>query len=432
MQFYQSKIGLKYFFIIGVIGWGLNLVVNTMFSRMLGVEAFGDVSVALTLLTTFGTLFTLGLTDTIPSILPDIHRDNKKSQLNFFSWCNELMGITSIYTYLVCLGVLLLIYTNIIPFQQELYHIGFASLLIAPIYAFYLLINSFLSVTGKEHWSQLIQLVFFPLFLLGIFMGSLWLTNHDLQSIPWILALTAVFVLILTIGFFIYFQPSVISQIKLRQTSLEQQAWNKTTYNFIASSIYELVINNSPILLLEWLGKSESEVGVYSALLTLPSILTIIQNIVYYGVLQPKSQLLLHTNKPQLQKLIDSSNRQVYFFCVVTAVIIFGLSDYTLGLFGTEFVNYWPLLGLLLASKLIDLSNDVSWVLCSLFDEGRTYVKKLYRNLCIFNLVSYGLACYFFGLTALLLAQILYKVLLSSALIFKAKRLTQLRVWFIF
>lgn len=432
MRLYKDTPSLKIFMLIAVTGWLLNILMNALLSNALSMANFGNVIVTLTLLTTLGSLFTLGLTNFIPSILPKICKDNPQSQINFLAWCLEMISLTAVYTYASVSFALLLFYFGILPYNDDFYHISFSMLLLAPFFALFLVINTIMAVSGKTHWSELIQQVLFPLTLVSyFFVIKLFGPPNLIMIIIMIFASTLTLLFITGLVFF-HHQKPITLRLSQRQATPQKKQWSKTSLTFAITSFYSLITSNSPVFLLEWLATSENQVGAFGAIMALQGLVTLVRNIIHYGIFHFEAQNLIIKDRKKLQQRITQTNQQAYGLCFIITCAILAFGDDSLGIFGEAYKTYKPALFLLFGVNLVSLVGDSSWILCSMLESGPGFLKKLFFYQCVVGLVSNSVFCYFYGLNGLALSLLILEIITVSCMVIKAKKLSNLKVWLFF
>lgn len=328
---------------------GLAFLLNLLVARIMGVDGFGDYSMAMSLIAIFSVVSTLGLeTLAIKEVaIADGHSDEEGvSDINNSS----LFVVTLVSIFLSSVFFLMLMTLHY--FSSDV-SFGLWSILAITLIFPLATINrhiSFLQMAKQDVFSQFPLLVITPLttILLLLLSYSLW----GGMKIGWVLTFFALSNLLVVI---VYLRKAKYSWVVIRLRKVVE--WVSKAKYFFLLNVSQVVIANIGLVML-WLMGDSSDTGLFSAAVKISSIVLFL----LYStnmVLMPAIADCYHNNKRDiLQKKLINMNRLSFIAALMMFLGVVEFGRAILGLFGSQFeAAFLPLITLIAGMLFCAIAN---------------------------------------------------------------------------
>lgn len=329
--------------LVMIIGYVCSYLMNVFLARHLHAAAYGDISVVLNTIAFSVPFALLGTELSTLQFMPNyILEKNWKKFKGYWQWSNRVVC----YTFASCivLGIIIiwiawkLDQLGIKRFDE--YHPAIYSFWLIPLGAYIYLQSALLNSFRKYTTSIGILSVGFPLLVIILLTAvSVWQPTFNIYLVLGGIG-GGYFIVILLQRLAIRWVIPV--KLKNFQAEYSSKLWFDSSLAMMKGSIVYVGLVNINIIILEWLGSIERQVGEYAAIVVIVGLLSI-ANASMNVVLIPLINVF-HNKKDQFQKIINSANKiKIIPVCLVYLVILF-FGKQLLSHFGEGYVNaYIPL-----------------------------------------------------------------------------------------
>lgn len=348
-------------FVIGLAACSFKFLFNAFLAQHLSPELYGDVSVALRVVTIASAYMLVGtITSTKRFFSNYLQQQQSETAGKYISWHFRVMLISS-FLFLILLLAFCIVLLGLHLFHiHELsnYHFLVYLLWLAPIGALNLLAPSYL-VSNRNIYigaffnAMSIYLVGFLLLIPAIFLLKITFTAASL----WLLLLCVFILVVLMQSFFLLKNMKLVllkginNIFNRRDTDhVNEQTWWNASKTFTLNQVIFLMTSALDILLLEIIHSSEKIVGYYAAAITISGITFVTQGVILQFVI-PKVSSLISTasGKKTLQVLLNRAGLANIALNTILIIIIVIFSDPILKFFGPQYISVkiplWILLG---------------------------------------------------------------------------------------
>lgn len=186
----------------------------------------------------------------------------------------------------------------------------------------------------------------------------------------------------------------IIVHVKKLPTGDEKVNFNKkefvkTSLPMMVITISSFVLAFSGIFFLELFSTTDI-VGIYSICIMLSQLVSMALTVVN-TISAPKFSELFWSHKiKELKKVLHHSSKLIFWSSIVISIVLIGLSEYILALFGEEFVKGQTVLIILIAGQIINATTGSVGVFMNM-----TGNQKILRNIIVLTAIMIVVGYYF-------------------------------------
>lgn len=319
---------------------------NAFIAHHLSRAAYGDFSVGLQTFMLASALLLLGTGTAAKRFLSTFIKKHADAGVkNYVSWNLRLIWVASFFFLLllfIFLAILLLVHLFDIK-RIETYHIAIYLLFFSPVGASIVLITSYLQCNSNIYWANFLQNAARFVFLIPLLFVTIYFFNAALSTATLILIIIATFGLLLIVELAVLFlkAPTIAKHLMAsyhHRPAEVDSAWKKTSLRLITSQIIFSILTVLDLYIVEIFSRNEHSVGEYAALLVVTGVSSSISGAIC-SFLAPLIAPNIDTNKPYLQKAINSAALINASANLLVIVLIGVFLKYVLSLFGAAYYN---------------------------------------------------------------------------------------------
>lgn len=362
---------------LSLINYLLMYWANIFLARHLDVGAFGDYSVAMSIVTLLSTLATLGLEKyALRAVSLYIERKNWSYLRGFWLFSLRTIVLCSI----LLVGLLSLWLGAFSPAHKTDYHtvaIVYSGFL--PVIAIVLFLVEVITVYGVQILAFALYRFFLPAAFLLLITG-LRAFHFELTAVSAVLCFGIAWCLTLIL---MIITARIVSPRELRRTepsSKGRRWWLKKSLPLLISSLMMTVLTSVGIIILEVLYPSQAVVGTYAVVMKTSALISLIGTSTNRYYLPMLVVLLERQDQRGIQILLNKRMRLIAGFIVVFLTIAGVWGQEILDLFGSDFSQGYPALCI----------SAVGAAFSTLFADSPYYLQFMGKNRLVVGLMSFA------------------------------------------
>jgi len=361
-QILKSKLmmGAAGSFGIKITSSGLTFVISILFARCLGIVGLGTYSYATTWANLLSITSTLGIDQLIIREIA-VYRSQSRWRLikGILGWANLVVFSFSIFLALIAMAVVWMMKGET---QTDVALAVTLALVTIPIASLRNLRLGAMKGLQRVVLGQMPDSLFAPLIVLSLtaILYLLYPKNLDVFWVLWVKIFTIIITLIIGTSWLWKSLPIEVKQIK---PEFEGRKWLTNALPFMFLGTMQLINSRIDIIMLENI-TGIKEVGIYAVIVGIAQ-LTVFIHQAANSVLAPTiATLFSENNLEQLEKIIRKSVLTVFLTSLMIGIIMMGLGQYLLLIFGAEFISGWKAMNILIAGQIFNaLTGPVGIVL---------------------------------------------------------------------
>lgn len=404
-------------FLLGLLSYLLQLVLNIILARHLSMELFGDAGIAVSLLTTLSAFLLLGSDDLVRKHLPLIGTQGTPARIRaLVSWNAGLLVRVFLLYYLVLAAVCLVFFNGNLSAMIS-WHILVYFLLLAPLAAIARQIITYHMAMDRILLSTTLDLVVRYILLIAGVLAAVLVAGGVLTGgvifLVWLVGLLLLAALSLIPH--LLRVPGICRQamgiLKTRCTRSDARAWSRDARGLVILGTIFPLAGAMDRYVLEVVDVHESMVGLYMAVVALTAFFFVFPSATSRYVIPAISRI--HTSqsdRAELQRRIDLTNRFNGILGTGLAIILIVFAVPLLDLFGEGYAAAAPALIVITIAALLVAIADLPGRLLNYTGYEREAAVYVAVQIAI-TIVLGSILCLRFGLIGLSAA-----VLASTAL----------------
>lgn len=311
----------------GIIAVGISLLsfiasycFNILLSRNLTAAVYGDVYIVVQILVLCSILGVLGTNTAIVRFIPQYLADNDTTKLlGYLSW-NKLIVfratlVLSILGALIASGAFMLDRLHIYSIDK-MHPFIFAFWLI-PLYIVSLITNSALQSFNRVNIAMFLSNV--GLLLIGIVEVGLFILIFKKASIYQLLLLLGVSQIIIILVQLKLIKQKLTKLSSPEKSHYETPKWRQYSRAMLANNVVMFVSDVVVLMVLEWVGKNEADVGAFAAINTIAAIFYTVSGAINTLV---SPQLSANEGKPKQLQIITTKANLLRIFISTPIILI--------------------------------------------------------------------------------------------------------------
>jgi O-antigen/teichoic acid export membrane protein len=421
---------------ISIFGYLSEYGFNVILTHYLNKVQYGDINIALRILTILSTLALLGTHASSKRFMSQyLHFDQKKKLRSYIHW--NMRTIKTSFT--ICIMVAIVSYTvmhllHIWHIKNiKTYHLAFYMLWLAPLASILNLLNSYISSAKhpivSSFFINAISLSYGVFFIIIVLLFNIK-PNTPLVLLG-IITLGLLFLIILNLCFIQIKIPQLIlhmfAAFSLRKKKNKGSSWSKASICLILSDMFYLLIFSISLILLKLFSPHAESAGLFAAVLTIIFALLIIPQDIYIPLRTEIAHFLL-TNKKKmyLESQLRDLNR---ISCIITLIIagsIFMFSKTLLHHLGVNYIQVAYVLHILIIGFIMGaIAEPAKTVLAYSGNESATLIISFVEISTIIILGS--ILTYYFNIVGTAIATTITITLRALLYQIQTYRLTRVR-----
>ncbi|MGR9013111.1 MAG: lipopolysaccharide biosynthesis protein [Gammaproteobacteria bacterium] len=403
---------------LSLCNYGLMYWANIFLARHLAVDAFGDFSVAISIVTLLSTLATMGLEKyALRLIALYIERKNWPRLRGFLRFSLRAIFLLSI----LLMGLLSLGLESLLVLQNADFHIAiviYAGFL--PVIALCLFLIEVITVYGVQILALALYRFFLPAVFLLLIIGLSYF-QLEVTAVSAVLCFGAAWCLTLILMIIVVRanSPRELRQAKIDSTG--RRWWLKKSLPLLMSSVMMTLLTSGGIIILEILYPSQAEVGTYAVAMKTAALISLIGTSTNRYYLPMLVVLLERRNQVAIKALLCKRMRLIAGFIVVFLSIVGVFGQEIIDLFGANYSQGYQALFI----------SATGAAFSTLFSDSPYYLQFMGRNRIVVSLMALAalsmVALSFilgarYGATGVALAYAVPTILLFSSMKWQAYR----------
>lgn len=394
-----------YLLLLGVFGYVMKYILNTILSHHLTTWSYGDFSIALKILALTSSLALLGTNTTTVRFISTYLQDKRTLKLkSFIEWNVKLVR----YSFCICilvggLSVAIMSILHVWNWKDiQTYHLSIYMLWVTPVASTFMLLSSYLLCAQYYVLNAFMQnaksILTILLFFVIIIVLEVPINDYSLGLI---LLLVYVAFIVIELFFIIYKMPLIgkliFDSLGSKNHASINQDWFRVSRRLALNGVICAFIFSCDLIIIQLIDPITHDVGLYAVALTIASSLFVIpQNI--YSLL--KSQVSTSTEsvegKNALEQHIKHLNRISYLFTLILASVLILFSKQFLGHFGFIYQQAGKALIILIVGFSIGATCQPATAILAYSGHETTLLKITIMEF-ILIIVSAIIATYFWG-----------------------------------
>ena len=356
-----------------IFGYICRYLANVLLARYLHAEAYGDFSVIFNIML-FGAIgLLLGMDDATLKFIPEYIADKKWRYVAGYLKRNtiiiKLTSLISIFLGMLATFILFLFirtgYTIL-----NIYYPYALTLWIIPLLAIITFQTKLLRSLRYLTWSLLFYNVFpYILFALGIILA---IQTHTEITLLRSVLIFGIGLLLVSIAQYSFIKIALPQEIRSHEPMFLNKRWFTVSIHLMISNLVFVGISSIDLIILEILGHSEVEVGIFAAILVIANSMLLI-NISINIIISPLIAILAK-RKAQLQSLANMTNWLLTFPTLIMAILIIAFGKTLLSHFGHDFSQGYYVLVIVICGYVVAISTNLSSVLLKYTEHQRATV----------------------------------------------------------
>lgn len=405
-------------------------IVNMVVARHYGEELFGNYTVATNALLLLGTLLTLGIDSIITYYVPKFYTQGKYEEIRYLITSIRRL-LTPLYLGVITLGLLLtfslIAICHTLP-KLTLFDIS---------HPFYLFIWGTVAISLYNICIQLFRtidymrtavimsffrtILYFLLSIVIFFYVYPLFFQDDKRYFPHVMLIgfIASYLIIVLASLFLQQRTNLIHAEK---EALFQPQWKMKIYGYTLQNLNKYVFSAVPLIIIEWIGTNEQEVGLFSAVVSIISIG--LMAIMPIGILiGPEISAAFADNQKSLKKVMHKYFWITFIMSLVIIIITGFSAKYILILYKSNFIAALPYTYFCLINVL---SFAISMLLSKMIQyspQGSKIGAKLTIYLFLLQLVACWIFIKWLGLIGAIICYVGINIVSSIALAILAVRI---------
>ena len=429
LKFFVTSRSLFFLLFFGIFSYLFSFFVNTIISKYLTPDVYGDFSIAYRSIFVISFLLLVGTNTSSVKYLSSYFDVKDHNRVNMFiSW--NLKLITR--TFAISIGVfvifyLILLILHIISFENfTSYHYSVYAFWLAPFSAFYILLASYILSLKKNNISIFFQKMATYLGL-GIFLFvAIFFFEISVHYFIILLFLFITFCLIIIAELIFIKRILARENIKVdlktdnRSNKSESKKWMKDSINYTSVQVVFNLIFIIDLLIIEWIQPNEHSIGYYAAMLVIGNILWEAPRAITLYLAPRITPLIKKMEYKELQVLINKISLLTILTLLILLLLLIIFSNYLLSLFGEMYTSVQiPLIVLCFGYAFGAMSLANARIL--MFVDSR---KTLYINISeLIVLVITGVVLtYYFGLLGMSFSVLISSLFKAGLMFFHVKK----------
>ncbi|VEG89785.1 oligosaccharide flippase family protein [Legionella spiritensis] len=328
-----------------IIGTALKFLVSMQYARILSPTLFGEFVLTLQILDFLKPFNQWGVFYALTYYVPYYLENNAMNYLRgFLIWMWRrvftLSGVAIIIGIIMAAFGYYLFFLR--PETTKQFHLFFFLIWLIPLKVCAGLLNNLLNA-NKNYLAATIstRIIFF--LLLNLFLFTIYINLGNIAvPLVWVIAAYC-----LSLVLIILVQQVVLVK-NFRRTIIRFKPkynipdWNKKSNQMFLMGSVLSAINMVDMLMLKLLGKNSYELGILAAIFAVLLPLVLVNQVIKIVISPLIAPIMDHKEYPKLQKIINNTNlyKTLVLICVAALLIVFGKT--ILGLFGKEYIAYYP------------------------------------------------------------------------------------------
>jgi O-antigen/teichoic acid export membrane protein len=407
-----------------------NFFVSLLFSNFLGSADFGDYKLAITVLQLCSTVALLGSNQSIYEFLPHYVNQGawdkaKGFILRHFKLLTKF-SIAFILVSIVMLTLLMFSSENSI-FQHRFYHPAIIVVWLAPFLGALMFVSSIIRSFGYNTKAML-PTVLVPVLTLAITLGLMLVVKPITMLHSFLIYSIA---LLLTLLYQIIFAYKTIPRsIWAQSASYQTQQWQEASYKLLLLTLAFISMECMELIILNTLAPSSLDVGLYSAILVLCSLVFLIRQAASL-VISPLINPLIKENKlAELEKLVRQLNTVITVLTIVSGLLMAIFAKFLLHLFGAEYTSSYLALYIMLFTTVFGSSCSLSFEVL-MFSSHQNTLIKINFIACIITFLLCIILIPTYGVIGAAIAFFISRVIVVISSIVSCRKLVGIKSYFI-
>lgn len=429
LTFFVTSKSLFYLLFIGVFSYLFYFSVNTIISKYLAPDVYGDFSIAYRSVFVISLLLLAGTNSSSVKYLSSFLDAKDYNRVNLFiGWNLKLI----IRTFAVSVVIFVLFYItllilHIISLKNfTSYHYAVYAFWLAPFSAFYILLASYILSFKKSNTSMFFNKMATYLGLAIFLFVAIFFFEISVHYFIILLFLFITFCLIIIVELIfikrILAKENIKVDLKTGNSSNkgESKTWLTDSINYTSVQVVFNLIFIIDLLIIEWIQPSEHSTGYYAAMLVIGNILWEAPRAITLFLAPRITPLIKNKDYKELQGLINKISLISIPTLLILLLLIIMFSNYLLSLFGKMYTSVQiPLIVLCFGYAFGAISLANARIL--MFLDSR---KILYINISelIILIITGFILTYYFGLLGMSFSVLISSLIKSGLMFYNVKK----------
>lgn len=424
-------------FFFGIFSYFLKFILTIYLTHHLTPAAYGDLSIALTLLAITTSFALLGTNNVSVKFLPHYLSLEDMSVLeNFLSWIFKVVTIS----FITCLFLSVLLVTAMF-FLHALgikdinsYDILMFVLWITPFAAFALLLENFILSNNHPIISYILQNDFARLLQLILFFTAISILQIKFSNLMFTVILILCYVILIIIGLFVIYTENrkifnfFRAHLIYTRHKIDPE-WKAMAFKVILTGLLHLTVSGADLFILRFISPHRSQVGMYAVVWIICNILLLVPQSIYTLVLPKIGQ---YTRKDSIyplamfQKLLNKINGVVVSILVILALTFIILGKPILLLFGPIYMTAYAVLVLCTIAALLSALSVPAGKILFYSSNINILIKINIFNLMMTLLLG-SILTYYYTIIGISITCLIVHIVDSNLLIYFSRKKTSIR-----
>ncbi|MGD9107616.1 MAG: oligosaccharide flippase family protein [Gammaproteobacteria bacterium] len=332
--------------LILIVGYFVQYFINAVLARHLSPARYGDFSVVLSVSLLLATLAHFGSAESLLKFVPAYITKHEWGKLSgfikrHFSLLIIIALAITIINAVVIVALIILHNVGVLNIYQ--YHPILLTFWIIPLLGFLIFQARLLSSIQKPMLGLISHKVL-PYVLLTVGAFFLVVYSGDIYIYPALLVFGFALLGVVVFQFIAirFYLPSKIDAVKPK---FEKKQWYFLAAKFLLIGFLFDALDKLDLIMLEILGRKESIVGIYAAVVTICVMLRLFVNGFNFIIAPILSSAISNNDKQTLKNFAKKCNMLIFIIVLVVLFLVIIFGKFLLRLFGPEYViGYYPLL----------------------------------------------------------------------------------------
>ncbi len=414
-------------FAISLLAYFLSCFFNTIVSRFIDPDAYGDFSITFRSLTVLSLLLLAGTnTSSVKYLSSYFDAGDFKGFQHFLNWNVKIVRRGSIiFILLFVLFYLTLILLHLLTIKNfTSYHYSVYAFFLAPFSAVCIIMASILLSMKRNNTYLFFNQISTNILLSVFLLTAVFLLETSIHYFGILIFLFSALCIIIV-------AESILIKTVLKHNSIrlkprvenlkesEKKLWEKDSRNYTSVQIVYRLIFIIDLLIVEWVHPGEHNVGYYAAMLVIGEILWGAPRSITSFLAPRISPLLKQKDYNALQELLNRVNMISFSISGLLLSLIVIFSESLLSLFGPDYPQAQiPLIVLCLGYFLGSSSSSNARIL--MFVDSRMILRINVFELTLL-IISGIILTYFFGLIGMSFSVLISSTIKAVVMAFKLK-----------
>ena len=421
----QKHVQLFVFLIVAYLAkYGCNVFLAQHFSP----KDYGDVNIILRMIALALPVVMLGADATAVRFLPALLKDkvgNASEISSYLYWLMRIVIFSSIVIFACCFFLGTLIYFTGHSSVVGSHHDVFMAAIVLPLFMLTAVFSKLLQSHGRLGLAVFSNKIMMFVLLIVLLAISFYIFEEK-NFYATFLMLCASLLCVLTLQCFVLYPHLKKSLLNKKSKMRVNPQWMKTAVSYMAGNVAFVALCSIDLLALEVLGKNEAEVGYFSAILVISSVLYLVSATSALIVNSEASICYEAGDIKGIQALLSNS----FIFNAILALIfligalIFG--SHLLSSFGLDYVNYYSVLVIvLIGTYFICISQNASTIL--MYTGSQLEVAKINAIGLVVAIVLDVVLISLYGMNGAVFSLLFIGLSLNYIRSFRAKKLLKIK-----